>query len=43
MNEIPKGHAVVAMSVNEGEIEVMMIVVITISVMNLKHVRRSQA
>ena len=36
MNEI------VAMSVNEGEIEVMVIVMITISMMNLKHVHCAQ-
>ena len=34
---------IVTMSVNEGEIKVMVIMVITVSVMNLKHVRCSQA
>ena len=43
MSEIPKGHTIVAMSVDENEILVMMVVVITISVMNLQHVRCWQA
>ena len=34
---------IVTMSVDEGEIKVMMIVMVTISVMNLKHVRCAQA
>ena len=34
---------IVTMSVNEGEIKVVMIVMITISMMNLKHVRCAQA
>jgi hypothetical protein len=35
-------NEVVAMSVDEGEILVMLIVVVPISMMNLKHVRCSQ-
>jgi len=35
MDEIPKGHAVGAMSLNESEILVMLVVIMTLSVMNL--------